>query len=223
MKISNKWLFWLSLGVLALLLILGILGIWVGASLDQLRRNTEQIIISFPQLPPEALTLIGQISTKLGGITIIVVIMLVMVFFASIAVLLSVASDFLERRRLSREIKKLQREWHEQGIQTGILKTTETLDLDPSVLRNIMSWIYDYSQGYKNPDAAFDLFTQLIARFSFLNFKPIGQIGEIVNFDPHIHRNLDPNVNPGDRAIIVETGWTLDQKIIRKPLIEVYR
>lgn len=124
-------------------------------------------------------------------------------------------SDF----RVRRELRTLRNEWMEKGVKTGILKTTETLDLDPSVLRNIMSWMYNYGHNQKDADEAFNLFTQLIARFSFLNFHPAGNIGEEVVFDPLLHRNIESDIKPGDIGYISETGWILDNELIRKPLV----
>lgn len=147
------------------------------------------------------------------NIILITVIPLVVVLLLNITLI--VWSDF----RTQREVQSLRDEWLEKGIKSGILKTTETLDLDPSVLRNIMSWLYDYGHNNKDVDAAFDLFTQLIARFTFLNFHPIGQIGEQVVFDPNLHRNIEANIHPGDAGYIYETGWILDNEIIRKPLV----
>lgn len=124
-------------------------------------------------------------------------------------------SDFRTRR----ELKSLQDEWHEKGIKTGILEATKALDHDPSVLRNIMSWMYNYGNNRSDVDSAFDLFTQLISRFSNLNFYPIGQIGEQVKFDPHRHRHTEFNIHPGDICYIHETGWMLDDEVVRKPLV----
>jgi hypothetical protein len=159
------------------------------------------------------------LKTAIFNVQYLLIAMLVAVIVLIVALAINSAliawSDFRTRR----ELQGLRDEWLEKGIKTGILKTTETLDLDPSVLRNIMSWMYDYGHNRRDVDAAFDLFTQLIVRFSFLNFHPVGQIGEKVIFNPNKHRNTEANIHPGDTGYIYETGWMLDNEVIRKPLV----
>jgi hypothetical protein len=209
----------LSWTSLALAILIIEFGIGIGSSFIQLRQQVEQIQKTLLAVSLDNASNVSAITTSLENtqnlLTALFVIAVLIFLALCINTLLIAWADY----RTNRELRRLQKEWHEKGIKTGILKTTEALDLDPSVLRNIMSWLYDYGHDNKDADTAFDLFTQLIARFSFLNFHPVGEIGEQVSFDPRIHRNTEVDIHLGDIGYIYETGWMLDDEIIRKPLV----
>jgi hypothetical protein len=144
-------------------------------------------------------------------------------FFGLIATLFSFGEEGNANRELQNFIRRLRSNERNDALIEGVVQAVKALDQDPSVLRNITNWLYDYQAGVKDIEAAFDIFMQLITRFSSINLLPVGEIGQRVMYDPQKHRNYYTHLLSGSPAVI-ELGWVLRKEnkenlVIRRPLV----
>ncbi len=139
----------------------------------------------------------------------------------SIAGILMLFISFMITFSTHNQVKAALKNNFEQGKVKGNQDFARILDKNPSVLLNMLNWIYLSQKGKSNPETALRIFEQFFIRAQEkMGLQPYGLIGEILKFDHQRHDNQSAGVKQGDKVRVIETGWTMGNTIIRKPMVE---
>jgi hypothetical protein len=137
--------------------------------------------------------------------------------FAVIVCILIIADR--KRRELVFEFEHRIRTAKELGHIEGVRTVAQGLIEDEDVLGEVMEWLHNHKMGKARENDAARIHSKILEKLKKqARLIPIGEFGEVVNFDPRIHKTLD-NLRPGERVIIDEPGWRVASDIIKMPIV----
>jgi hypothetical protein len=139
--------------------------------------------------------------------------------------MLSIGTALLISFRLNNDVAASLMESYEtgkkEGTNQGIWQVINSLDQGESALSAIYLWLYKYRHGKSTVDEAARIFNQTVNRLiEKIDLHPLGKLGEIIEFDPRLHRTNQPYAKPGDKMRVIEVGWQVGQQQVRKPMLD---
>ncbi len=146
--------------------------------------------------------------------------LIIIIWFFYFAVIVYILILAERRRRVlvfdyEYKIKIANERGHVQGIRAFI----QGLIKDEDVLTEVLKWLYYHKINKTCENDAAYIYIKILEKLKKqARLSSIGEFGEVVNFDPSIHKTLD-NLWPGEEVIIEEPGWCIASDIIKKPIV----
>lgn len=160
----------------------------------------------------ELIVIAQNVDWRDAAITLILVLLILFIGMRIISTIMLINI----KNKMKQEVKKA----YEAGLKEGEILVFQSLDDEPSVFNNVTNWIYNFQNQRQDVLAAKDIFTQLLVRLERKHdLKLIGSLGEMVRYEPSVHRTLETGLRKGDQVIIIEVGWQAGKKLLRRPMV----